>query len=137
LGSDSTNLANCRPCARFILDSYFLGVEALYNPDPSEAMVSGVYWPSPAFDAGLHVGDSILTINGKAIASMSGEEVAKLLGAEGTLPTTFQVSRLGRKKTFTVKPATYRSAEAAIGRKWNKFSGGQQYRPVPKGCPSS
>jgi C-terminal processing protease CtpA/Prc len=115
----------------FSPDDYVLGIGVLYSSDPREVMVSEVHWPSPAFDAGLHVGDAILAINGKPISGISREEFGKLLVPEGASPMTFEVSRLGRKKTFTVRPATYRSAEAGIGRKLTKSGS------VPEGCPSS
>lgn len=112
-------------------DDYILGIGALYSPDPREVMVSEVHWPSPAFDAGLHVGDSILAINGKPMSGISREEFGKLLVPESALPITFEVSRLGRKKTFSVKPATHRNVEAGIGRKLTKSGS------MPEGCPSS
>ena len=36
------------PARGFSPDKYFLGVEVLYNPNPREALVSRVHWPSPA-----------------------------------------------------------------------------------------
>jgi S1-C subfamily serine protease len=120
--------ANCRPCARFSPDKYSLGVEVLYNPNPRQALVSGVHWPSPAFDAGLRMGDSILIINDKGIASASREVSGKPLGPESAFTTTFQVSRLRRKKTITIKPATFRSA-------WHNWGPAQHSRrrriPIP------
>jgi len=110
---------------------YILGIRVLYSPDPREAMVSQVEWPSPAFDAGLHVGDSILAINGVPISGISREELSNLLVPEGALPWALQISRLGKKKTFTVIPVTYRQAEESIGRK------PARYQFVPQGCPAS
>jgi len=94
-------------------------------------MVSRVSWPTPAFDAGLHVGDSILAINGKPISAISREELNKLLVPEGTSPLMLEISRLGKKRTFTVRPVTQRKAEASIGRKPTKS------RLVPQACPAS
>jgi S1-C subfamily serine protease len=112
-------------------DSYFLGIGVLYSPNPREAMVSEVDWPSPAFDAGLHVGDSILAVNGKPISEISREELGKLLVPAGASMMSIDVSRLGRKKTFTINPVTHRTAEAGIGRKSTKSGF------VPEGCPAS
>ncbi len=96
-----------RPVVRpFSPDSYFLGIEVLYNPNPREAMVANVNWPSPAFNAGLHLGDSILAINGKAISDISRQEIAKLSAPEDNSPLKFEVLRLGNKKRITVKPVT-------------------------------
>lgn len=116
---------------RFDPNNYIVGIVVLYSPDPREAMVSRVEWPSPAFDAGLHVGDSLLAVNGKPISAISREELSKLLAPEGPSRTTLEISRLGKKKTLTVKPATYRDAEEASGRKPTKSGF------VPQGCPAS
>jgi S1-C subfamily serine protease len=116
---------------RFEPNNYIVGIAVLYSPDPREAMVSRVSWPSPAFDAGLHVGDSILGINGKPISKISREELSKLLIPERASPLALEISRLGRKKTFTLNPVTYRKAEESIGRK------PAQSRFVPQGCPES
>jgi C-terminal processing protease CtpA/Prc len=116
---------------RFDPDATLVGIGALYSPDPREAMVSRVSWPSPAFDAGLHVGDSILAVDGKPISTISREELSKLLVPEGTTPLALEISRLGKKRIFTVKPVTQRKAEGAIGRKPTKS------RFVPQGCPAS
>jgi C-terminal processing protease CtpA/Prc len=94
-------------------------------------MISRVSWPSPAFGAGLHVGDSIVAVNGKPISAISREELGELLVPQGSTALTLGISRLGKKKTFTVKPATRRAAEQAIGRKPTKSGF------VPQGCPAS
>jgi len=112
-------------------DATIIGIGVLYSPDPREAMVSRVTWPSPAFDAGLHVGDSILAINGKPIFAISREELGNLLVPEGASPLTFEISRLGKKKTLAVKPVTYRRSYGSIGRKPTKSSF------VPQACPAS
>jgi S1-C subfamily serine protease len=116
---------------RFDPDATIVGIGVLYSPDPRQAMVSRVSWPSPAFDAGLHVGDSILAINGKPISMIDREELGKLLLPEGASPLTLEITRLGKKKTFTVRPATWSNAEGSIGRKPTKS------RFVPQGCPAS
>jgi len=120
-----------RPVSLFDPNAYLVGIGLLYSPDPREAMVSRVSWPSPAFDAGLHVGDSILAINGKSISAISREELGKLLVPEGPSSVRLEISRLGKKKTLTVNPVTHRNAEGSIGRKPTKF------RFVPQGCPAS
>jgi predicted metalloprotease with PDZ domain len=112
-------------------DATIVGIGVLYSPDPRKAMVSRVSWPSPGFDAGLHVGDSILAVNGKPISAISREELEKLLIPEGTSPLTFEIFRLGEKRIFTVKPVTQRKAEGSIGRKLTKS------RFVPQACPAS
>lgn len=116
---------------RFDPNAYIIGIGVLYSPDPREAMVSRVSWPSPAFDAGLHVGDSILAINGKPIRMIDREELDRLLVPGGTSPLALEISRLGKKKAFTVNPVIYRNAEESIGRKPTKS------QLVPQGCPAS
>jgi C-terminal processing protease CtpA/Prc len=116
---------------RFDPNTYFLGIRVLYSPEPREAMISRVEWPSPASAAGLHVGDSILAINGKPTSAISQEDLGKFLVPQGPAPLKLEISRLGKKKTLTVKPATHRDAEEAIGRKPTKSGF------VPQGCPAS
>ena len=57
--------------------------------------------------------------------------MGKLLVPQGPAPSKLEISRLGKKTTLTVKPATYRDAEQAIGRKPTKSDF------VPQGCPAS
>jgi C-terminal processing protease CtpA/Prc len=116
---------------RFDPNSYVLCIRVVYSPEPRETMISRVEWPSPAFDAGLHVGDSIVAVNGKPLSAISREDLGELLVPRGSAALTLDISRLGKKKTLTVKPATYRDAEQAIGRKPTKSGF------VPQGCPAS
>jgi C-terminal processing protease CtpA/Prc len=90
-----------------------------------------VDYPSPAFDAGLHVGDLIISVNGVAIEQIGRQELGQLLSPKKSLEIALGVSRLGKKMTFRVTPVTYRAALASIGRKLTKFG------PAPQHCPES
>lgn len=102
-------------------DDYILGVEVLRAEKPPEAVIAGVDYPSPAFHAGLHVGDLLLAINGKPMEEISREQLADLLSPTGPAETTLTVSREGREIKFRLRPVTFGQAQATIGRIVTKF----------------
>jgi S1-C subfamily serine protease len=104
-------------------------VAAVHGGEPREAMVAHVEYPSPAFDAGLHVGDLLLAVNGLPIAQIDRQDLSKLLTPSGAAKVVLEVSRLNKKKSFTLTPVTYRAALAIIGRKPTRFG------TTPKSCP--
>jgi C-terminal processing protease CtpA/Prc len=110
-------------------DNYILGIYALHGGEPREAMVAHVEYPSPAFDAGLHVGDLLLAVNGLPIAQIDRQNLSKLLTPSGPAKVVLEVSRLNNKMSFTLTPVTYRAALASIGRKPTKFGA------TPQSCP--
>jgi C-terminal processing protease CtpA/Prc len=110
-------------------DSYILGLYVSYVENPREAMVDQVDYPSPAFDAGLHVGDRILQIGGVPIEQISVQRLREMLEPKGAAEFRLEVSRLGRKLEVHIKPATYAETEVKIGRKITKS------RPMPAHCP--
>jgi C-terminal processing protease CtpA/Prc len=109
-------------------DYYFLGFEVLYTGNLREAVISEVDWPSPAFDAGLRVGDSILAFGGKPIAVISRDKMEELLTPHNATSITLELSRLGKTKSLRVTPTTYRMALGSIGRKWTPAG------PAPDSC---
>jgi C-terminal processing protease CtpA/Prc len=108
-----------------------LGILLLYAENPREAMVDQVDYPSPAFDAGLHVGDRILAVNAVPIEQITRQQLGEMLQPKGDSELRLEVSRVGKKLAFQIKPETYAEAEAKIGRKIIK------QRPVPEHCPES
>jgi C-terminal processing protease CtpA/Prc len=112
-------------------DTLILGFVLLYAENPREAMVDEVDYPSPAFDAGLHVGDRILAVNAVPVEQINRQQLGEMLQPKGDSELRLEVSRLGKKQSFQIKPVTYAQAEAKIGRKITKKG------PVPEHCPES
>jgi len=112
-------------------DTLILGFVLLYAENPREAMVDEVDYPSPAFDAGLHVGDRILAVNTVPIEQITRQQLGEMLQPKGDSELRLEVSRLGKKLAFQIKPVTYAEAEAKIGRKITKKGS------VPEHCPES
>jgi C-terminal processing protease CtpA/Prc len=112
-------------------DTLILGFVLLYAENPREAMVDEVDYPSPAFDAGLHVGDRILAVNAVPVEQINRQQLGEMLQPKGGSELRLEVSRLGKKQSFQIKPVTYAQAEAKIGRKITKKG------PVPEHCPES
>lgn len=129
---EDTNLDQVPPDAdRSSGDNYILGIYALHDGEPREAMVAQVEYPSPAFDAGLHVGDLLLAVNGLPIAQIDRKDLSKLLTPSSPAKVVLEVSRLNKKMSFTLTPVTYRAALASIGRKPTKFG------TTPQSCPDT
>ncbi len=112
-------------------DEYILGVEVLRAEDPPEAIIADVDYPSPAFEAGLHVGDLLVEINGRPLEEVSRERLAELLSPTGPAETALAVYRLGRRIEFKLRPVTFAQAQATIGRILTRFG------PAPPACAPS
>ncbi len=110
-------------------DSFVLGFSVLYAENPPEAMVDEVDYPSPAFDAGLLMGDRVLKINSVPIEQITPQQLREMLQPKDASELRLEVSRLGKKMEFQIKPATYAEAEAKIGRKITNKG------PAPHHCP--
>jgi C-terminal processing protease CtpA/Prc len=110
-------------------DSYVLGFSVLYAENPREAVIDEVDYPSPGFDAGLHVGDRVLGVSGVPIEQISSQLLREKLQVNGAAEFKLEVLRLGKELEFRIKPTTYAEAEAKIGRKIIKNT------PVPAHCP--
>jgi C-terminal processing protease CtpA/Prc len=107
-----------------------LGLVVLGVENPHEAMVAQVKYPSPAFDAGLHVGDRVLAVNGTRIERMTRQQLTEMLQPKADSELKLDVSRLNQRLAFQIKPVTPADAQAKIGRKITK-----QHGPVPANCP--
>ena len=99
--------------------------------EPHEAVIAHMQYPSPAFDAGLHVGDQLLAVNGLPIAQINRKDLSNLLTPSGPAKVLLEISRLNKKMSFTLTAVTYRVALASIGRKPTKFG------TAPQSCPDS
>jgi predicted metalloprotease with PDZ domain len=102
-------------------DSYVLGIHAIHDGESREAVVAQVDYPSPAFDAGLHVGDQLLTISGSAVTQLDRQGLSALLTPNGPTNVVLEIARLNREMTFTVRPVTRRASLATIGQKPSKL----------------
>lgn len=109
-------------------NDYVLGLRALYSDKPREAVVANLDYPSPAFDAGLHEGDLIRSINGTPIEEIDRAQFEKMLSPAQPSPVTIEVSRVGKTLSFKLTPVTYAASQASIGRVMTKSG------PVPTDC---
>ncbi len=97
--------------------TYVVGLETVDADDPRQAIVSGVTYPSPAFDAGLLVGDLILAVNGEPIEHITREHLSDLVNPDSPSSLALEISRLGRTIHSLLTPVTEAQAQAGIGRK--------------------
>ncbi len=112
-------------------DQYVLGIW-MFRPERSgEAVVAHVQYPSPAFHAGIHIGDVLLAINGSPLNRIDAPDLSRLLTPSNAGKIVLEISRLNKKMSITVSPVTYRSALASIGRKPTKFG------TAPESCPNT
>lgn len=89
------------PGANFLLAFILYFIIALGNPQVLAPVVGKVVKDSPAYVAGLESNDTIMSINGKKIASW--KEMAKIISnAKGAI--ALQVNRNGYLKLITLKP---------------------------------
>jgi carboxyl-terminal processing protease len=83
-----------------------IGVKMAYTPVSKELYIEEVFAGSPAEQAGLKRGDTILKINGVAISDTAGDELAGAAGSKVTL----LISRKGTSKTVSVTRSAITSA---------------------------
>jgi len=109
--------------------TYITGFGALWDEQRHEAVTDYIDPPSPAFAAGLHPGSEILAINGRAVSSLTRDQVAKLLSPTSTKPISLRIERERQQQTVTIVPVRYKDVLASIGRKLTRFG------PAPLTCP--
>lgn len=110
-------------------NSYIDGIEVFAADHPRQYMVAYVQYPSPAFKAGLLPGDTVLAINGTPVKDIGKADLAALLMPNSSSSFRLQISRMGKKMSFTITPVTYRAALASIGRKPTKIGTAVQSCP--------
>lgn len=111
-------------------EDYYIGVEVLFSKHLGEAVIENVAYPSPAFAAGLQVGDKILSLNDEPVSKLTRRKVERILSPIGTSTVNLIVVRAGKQLHFRINPATYGATLDKIGWKPTKT------RPAPKHCPN-
>lgn len=110
-------------------NGYFVGAQVLFDSTDGRAMISHVDYPSSAFDVGLRPGDLVLSINSTPIQQLTRAQISSLLAPADSSPIDFRVSRMHKRLTFKITPATRAEEQAKIGRKMTKHG------PSAEGCP--
>lgn len=87
--------------------SYYAGFEVLVLKHPTQVVVLGIE-DGPASRAGVHWGDTILTVNGVDPRNKSVKELESLFSSEKPANMTMKIQRESLTKTFT-----FQLAEAA------------------------
>jgi len=83
-------VAAAGPIANFVLASVLFAIVALNHDTPVQRIVIGEVLPGPAADAGLQVGDVLLTIDGKEV-KQSSTLIQKVMLSSGTaVPLTIE-----------------------------------------------
>jgi C-terminal processing protease CtpA/Prc len=96
---------------------YMLGLRVVESDGPRQVMVVSVTYPSPAFRAGLLLGDFLSAVNGEPIEQLPRDRLSELLNPSSPSEVTLDVSRLGRHLRLRLTPATLAQAQSEIGRK--------------------
>jgi S1-C subfamily serine protease len=106
-----------------------VGIRVLYDSNPRRAIVDKVSYPSPAFDAGLELGDELVAVNGRPIGELTEAQLSDLLAPSGLTVVNLDLVRLHKRLTFEIKPELWSRAAARIGRTPT------DHGAVPKNCP--
>lgn len=111
---------------------YLFGLQTFDADDPRRVIVTGVDYPSPAFTAGLHVGDEVMAADEKPIEQITREQLSQLLEPSGPSELSLEVLRLGKMLNFRFAALTEAQAQAGIGRKMTeKGPGSPLCAPAP------
>jgi C-terminal processing protease CtpA/Prc len=79
---------------------YYAGFEVLLLKNPAQVVVLGIEY-SPASRAGVHWGDTILSVNGVDPRNKSVKELGPLFSSDKPAAMTLKIEREGITKTFT------------------------------------
>jgi membrane-associated protease RseP (regulator of RpoE activity) len=112
-------------------EDYLFGIAAIYDEQRHEAMIAGVLFPSPAFNARVYPGDLIVSIQGTSVAKLSRIQLIAALAPADSRWLSLRLMRSGKQLTIRMAPVRYKDALAGIGRKLGKFG------PSPRHCPDS
>ena len=110
-------------------DDYETGIAVIYDEQRHEAMVAGVFFPSPAFNARVYPGDLIVTIQGTPLAKLGRGQLINAFAPDDSKPLSLVLLRSGRQLTIRIVPVRYGAALGSIGQKLTKFG------PAPFQCP--
>ncbi len=105
------------------------GVAAVYDNERHQAIVANVFYPSPAFSAGVYPGDMIVDVQKTPIDKFNGQQFGKALAPGTPEPILLSLVRSGREFRLRLTPVTYAGALASIGRRLTQFG------PAPIHCP--
>src|SRR5690606_8119763 len=116
-------------------DDYFYGLSVLQDEDTVIVEKTGrIGLPSPAFDAGLHIGDRIISVNGVPIEEIEREKLEGLLTPTGPQTIELQVKRQERELTIKVTAVTLEEAAARIGRTVSESGFRSRSGLIPANC---
>jgi C-terminal processing protease CtpA/Prc len=107
---------------------YYAGFEVLTLKNPPQVVVLGIE-DGPASRAGVHWGDTILSVNGVDPRNRSVAELEKLFSSEEPAAMTLKIERGGVKKTYMVELA--QAADVLRDNKTQLVRG----NPLPVGIP--
>ncbi len=82
-----------------------LGISVM-TPDEKGSMIGTVYPGGPADEAGVQAGDVIVSINGKAVASLSMDAFTALFSTDNETPDTLVCARGEETLTFVIYRGT-------------------------------
>jgi len=108
---------------------YVTGIAAMYDAEHQEAMVAEVSYPSPAFSAGVHPGDLIISVQNLSLAKLTREQLAEALAPSDSKPLSLVLLRSRKRFAVRLTPVTYGEALNGIGRKLTRFGA------APLHCP--
>lgn len=106
-----------------------LGLKVLYDSGSRRAVVDKLTYPSPAFNAGLELGDELLAVNGKQINELTQTQISNLLAPSNLTAVNVAILRANKRLTFEIKPELWSQALAVIGRRIT------EHGVVPEKCP--
>lgn len=86
--------------------------EGVYVVDTSSVM-TGDGSKSPAKDAGILAGDSLLAINGELLTGL--DQLSRIVTKNGSIPMSVLIKREGQERSLVVKPAIDRDGVARLG----------------------
>ncbi len=113
-------------------DDNVIGITTLCSFDPLAAVCDSVEYPSPAFDAGLLVGDLLVVINHVSVGQLTRAELQGFLASSRIEKTTVEILRGSKKLSFEITPRRRDTLMRTIGRKPTTLT---RVGSIPEHCP--
>ena len=85
------------------IDGFFTGIGVGVVFEDHYNKIEEVYADSPAFEAGLEVGDIITKVDGKSIKDIDSEGIVKLIRGKVGTKVKITIKRDGKEKEYTLK----------------------------------